>query len=82
MQTAEEFLASVGDTDDGEIKGIFDLIDILDDSSTERHDIDEVASEKDFDPEDEYYNEVDCSGSHVYRGFDDPEAEGYDDWIE
>lgn len=82
MQTAEEFLASVGDTTDESVNVMFDRVDILDDPTRQRRDLDEVGQGLDYDPDDEYHNEQQASGLHPhYGGFDDPDAEDEDDYL-
>lgn len=84
MQTAEEFLASVGDTTNESVNVIFDRVDIMDDPAQERENLDNVSKDLDFDPEDEYYNESQQSGLHpLYGGFDNPDDEDEEYlWIE
>lgn len=79
-QTAEEFLASVGDVSEDNVNQMFDRLDIMDDPTRKRHDINAFEDSMDYDPEDEYHNEQQASGLHpLYGAFDDPDAESDDD---
>lgn len=55
--------------------------DIMSDPFANRVDINAEIEAGDYDPDDEYHNEMEQSGIHPdYEAFDDPDEDDYSEW--
>ena len=68
------------------VNAMFDRVDIMDDPTRKRLNVENIDEALDFDPDDDYNNELAESGVHPeYAAFDDPDSVDDDDdilWIE